>query len=219
MFRSTRKGIGGAHFPSAHSGPIRACPGSRQDWTATRPRGAVPLTFRISAGREEEDSNTEVAEMQRGRREDEEGVSPPLLPLSAGKLRRRAGGAAALPGFLPGFRPGGNRENRNAVFTVCEYKRKLTESSFNYFPEGVTKCFIANKRDIGFVSQNGPQIAPTSDAKFWQKTAKFCQNLAKSWQKMAQKGAFRRPNLIKFAEPGGSSQAVKQREMGYFEHA
>ena len=98
---------------------------------------------------------------------------------------------------------------QSVLVTVCEYARKLMENSIYYFPAKVQRTLIANKGDIGFDDQNGPQIAPKSRAKSWQNPAKSCQKLAKSCRKVAEKRGFGGRNLIKFVNFGGSSQAVE----------
>ena len=103
---------------------------------------------------------------------------------------------------------------QSVLVTVCEYMRKLMENSIYYFPAKVQRTFIANKGDIGFDDQNGPQIAPESRAQFGPKPAKSCRKLAKRWQKVAEKRGFWGRNLIKFVSSGGSSQALKSAERG-----
>ena len=70
-----------------------------------------------------------------------------------GKITRSA--------FRPPLFESRNPNPEAHAVTVCEYMRKLIGNLFNYFPGRFEKAFVANKRDIGFGGQNGPQIAPT----------------------------------------------------------
>ena len=102
-----------------------------------------------------------------------------------------------------------NPETESVLVTVCEYMIKLMEIPFNYPRERAERAFIANKRDSGFGSQKGPQIAPKNGVKSWQKPGKSCQKLPKSWQKVAEKRGFFGQNLIKFVPIAPSSQGLK----------